>query len=238
MQRNLPAIQGTLAERLLGLLLLSLRRDKGDPELLQLTLYLFLHLVPPQEPEDLASRTFPERKAADALAADVANIEIVLEALKHAVPDIRIQAVQLLTGLVRINRAGTDAALLSCRGALSRLVEVLDDTSEAVLSEALLMLRQLTLSNLEIRSLVAFQVSACTCNNIHAGQPRDTKPSYHPDLISLTSPPLSSLHAFPAPHHASLAAGRLCQARAGGFCTNSGFRRRQPSVIDARSGLD
>lgn len=100
------------------------------------------------------------RRVAEALLAEAAHFEVILEALKNESPAVRTHAVLVTSALVSESRERVDVALLACRGAMSRLVEVLDDESEDVVAEAMLLLRQLTASNAEVRNLVAFQVRA------------------------------------------------------------------------------
>lgn len=175
-QHHAPALSASsLAAPVSQLLLVALRQDKGDADLLQLTLFLLLHLLPASPASDASpvssaaaalARGLLEDGASSSSSAPAAasggsgHVATLLEALKHGSPAVRMQAVQVLTALTRADRKGTEAALRACRGALGRVVEVLDDADQDVLAEALLLLRALTATNADIRSLVAFQVSA------------------------------------------------------------------------------
>lgn len=176
MQHHASAIAtSSLAAPVGQLLLLALRQDKSDADLLQLALFLLLHLLPASPASDaspvsaaaaalarglLEDGASAPSSTASAMSGGTGHVATLLEALKHTSPAVRMQAVQVLTALTRADRKATEAALRACRGALGRVVEVLDDADQDVLAEALLLLRALTATNADIRSLVAFQVRA------------------------------------------------------------------------------
>ena len=158
-QSSIHSITGPLAERLLvSVIIPSLRgRERTDVDLLPLVLNLAQYIFPIQSRTNQL-QLFHEEPLVKKFLSDLTIVSAILETLKHEIPSIRLQAIRLVTGCARINLKDTAAAIVSCKGALSRLVEVLEDNSEEYLPDSLQMLRILTAGSAEICSLVAFQV--------------------------------------------------------------------------------
>ncbi|CAM9819325.1 unnamed protein product [Ectocarpus sp. 6 AP-2014] len=88
---------------------------------------------------------------------DVQNVQNLLDLLESTDALTALSAVQVLQALQKSSRESLEACILECPAGLQALVEVLRDPREEVRNEVILLLGQLTTSNLEVKKFVAFQ---------------------------------------------------------------------------------
>ncbi|CBJ27263.1 vesicle docking protein P115 [Ectocarpus siliculosus] len=88
---------------------------------------------------------------------DVQNVQNLLDLLESTDALTALSAVQVLQALQKSSGESLEACILECPAGLQALVEVLRDPREEVRNEVILLLGQLTTSNLEVKKFVAFQ---------------------------------------------------------------------------------
>ncbi|CAM9927954.1 unnamed protein product, partial [Ectocarpus sp. 8 AP-2014] len=88
---------------------------------------------------------------------DVQNVQNLLDLLESTDALTALSAVQVLQALQKSSPESLEACILECPAGLQALVEVLRDPREEVRNEVILLLGQLTTSNLEVKKFVAFQ---------------------------------------------------------------------------------
>ncbi|CAM9720805.1 unnamed protein product, partial [Ectocarpus sp. 13 AM-2016] len=88
---------------------------------------------------------------------DVQNVQNLLDLLESTDALTALSAVQVLQALQKSSPESLEGCILECPAGLQALVEVLRDPREEVRNEVILLLGQLTTSNLEVKKFVAFQ---------------------------------------------------------------------------------
>ncbi|CAM9600060.1 unnamed protein product, partial [Hapterophycus canaliculatus] len=88
---------------------------------------------------------------------DVQNVQNLLDLLESTDALTALSSVQVLQALQKSSADALEACILECPAGLQALVEVLRDPREEVRNEVILLLGQLTSSNLEVKKFVAFQ---------------------------------------------------------------------------------
>ncbi|CAM9275437.1 unnamed protein product [Scytosiphon promiscuus] len=88
---------------------------------------------------------------------DVRNVQNLLDLLESTDTLSALSSVQVLQALQKSSADALEACILECPAGLQALVQVLRDPREEVRNEVILLLGQLTSSNLEVKKFVAFQ---------------------------------------------------------------------------------
>ncbi|ORZ40659.1 hypothetical protein BCR44DRAFT_1423535 [Catenaria anguillulae PL171] len=133
----------------------ALRRDSHDSAMAKIIVetLAILFTIHPKKPEEKDMVT----RSSEDFTDDSANVACILDLLEDYDFHLRFDALQLLATLLKLHPDSVIAGVLSNPMGVSKLMDLLNETREAVRTETILFLVALTRSNTEIQKIVAFQ---------------------------------------------------------------------------------
>uniref|UniRef100_A0A336LCV1 CSON008957 protein n=1 Tax=Culicoides sonorensis TaxID=179676 RepID=A0A336LCV1_CULSO len=138
-----------------------LENDRSDPEILGFTLDTLCNIISPDQFEEELDNPMVTcnigEQFTEMFIKRTENVSLVLGYLEEYDFRVRWSAVKLLTGLVENKVKEIQEVVLVSPMAVSKLMDLLNDSREVIRNDALLLLIQLTKGNANIQKIVAFE---------------------------------------------------------------------------------
>jgi hypothetical protein len=131
-------------------LVINLLKENGEPDEYLEALELIARLVKPKGGVAGSSNSA-------LILRDVSNVELLLDLLEHEETLVGVMASEILTSMHSINSEGLEKTIQECPAGMTKLLHCMPERSrEEVSNEAIMLVRQLTSTNEEIKKTVAF----------------------------------------------------------------------------------
>jgi hypothetical protein len=156
---------------------LDLLKENGESDEYVEALELISKLVKPKNGEAAIQN-------ARIIIKDVMNVELLLDLLEHEDGLVGVMASEILTHVHAIASEGLEMAIQECPAGMTKLMNRMPDRSrEEVSNQAIILIRQLTSRNEEMKKTVAFNevtnhiytLLACESDNVLHMTCRDLK---------------------------------------------------------------
>jgi intracellular protein transport protein USO1 len=137
-------------------LITCLSKDGEDVDTVEAVLQTLISLFNPDEKSAEASEEIA-LWVADEFTTRQDNVALLVDLVSRPEFHLRLNSLQLLSAILAARTERTEECMLTATHGISNVVAVLDDTRDAIRSEALALLTFLTATSIEIQKVVAFE---------------------------------------------------------------------------------